>query len=420
MIGSGLCLTAKIPDDKIIRTYKTKISVVIPTYNAGDDFPELLGILSRQRGIDSVQIIIVDSGSSDETVDTAKWFRTDLIEIPNERFSHSYARNLGAAKADGDYILFMTQDAMPVDDFWMYRLVSVLEEHPDIAALSPVELPNGRGDLKYCADQWYHYKHMDVLDSDKITSLPKEQKFWPLRYCAVLCDVTCLIRRDIYMQFPYEGDFAEDLRLALALLRAGYKEAHISSVGVFHSHSRAIGYYMKRSFTDSRTVMPMFDDYPCGNNTKSAMIGNMFASLRKANGLIGQIEKTLTDKENLKGKLDGIINNIESGGIEEGDCFIPDDFVTGFLDDIKDAEKDDSIKYLTFEVVADNLKNVLFPYVLTAADGYDAGKLKKDIADSIYKIYAAHIGGLMSEYARWNEGKDEWLAKWMQILSKGV
>ena len=420
MSKNGLCLTAEIPESGIVATYEIKISVVIPTYNAGKDFPELMMILARQIGIRDIQMIIVDSGSSDETVETAKWFRADVIEIPNEEFSHSYARNLGAAKADGDYILFMTQDAMPTDDYWLYRLASVLVNHQDIAAVSPIELPNGRGDLKFCADGWHNYKCMNVLDCDKIGALPENQDYFSLRYNAVLCDVTCLIRRDIYMRFPYEGDFAEDLRLALQLLRAGYKEAQVSSVGVLHSHSRSIGYYMKRSFIDSRTLLNMFGDFPHGNYAREALIGNFFESLKMVNGVASKISETDVDAETAEEKLNAIIGCIKRDGIEEGEAYIPDDFVQSFLSDFSGENKNEDLKYLTYNVVKEQLEVIIFPYAVSVIDGYDPEKLKKDLVDSVYKIYASHIGCLTAEYAKYNEENDELLKKWIPKLSGGV
>ena len=420
MSERGLCLTAEIPETKIIPIYEIKISVVIPTFNAGKDFPELMMILSRQIGIRRMQIIIVDSGSTDETVETARWFKADIIEIPNEEFSHSHARNLGAAKADGDYILFMTQDAMPTDDYWMYRLASVLVNHPDIAAVSPVELPNGRGDLKFCADGWHNYKCMNVADCDKIGELPLNQDYFSLRYNSTLCDVTCLIRRDVYLRFPYKGDFAEDLRLALQLLRSGYKEAQVSSVGVLHSHSRSIGYYMKRSFIDSKTLLKMFDDFPHGNYAREPLIGNFFESLKMVNGVVGKISETDFTRENAEEKLNGIIDCIKQNGIDEGEAYIPDEFVSGFLSDLSNEEKNDDMKYITYNVVKEQLEVIIFPYALKVIEEYDMEKLKKDLIDSTYKIYASHIGCLTAEYAKYNEENDEILKKWIPLLSSGV
>ena len=101
------------------------VSVVIPTLNAGRYLPDLLQALHRQRRA-PLEVVIVDSGSSDATPEVAaadEWVR--WIEI--EHFTHGRARNLGAREARGDLVAFLTQDALPADACWLEELVRPLE-----------------------------------------------------------------------------------------------------------------------------------------------------------------------------------------------------------------------------------------------------------------------------------------------------
>src|ERR1700739_4142709 len=99
------CVEEKLP------LIDKKISVVIPTRNAGKEFPLLLRKLKVQKGIRACEIIIVDSGSSDDTVFFAKREGATVIEIPPQTFNHGSARNKGAEYATGDFLLFTVQDA---------------------------------------------------------------------------------------------------------------------------------------------------------------------------------------------------------------------------------------------------------------------------------------------------------------------
>ena len=122
------------------------VSVIIPTYNAGKTFNNLLSALYNQEKVEK-EIIIVDSGSTDGTVLTAKTMGCKLIEISQSEFSHSYSRNLGAENAENDYIVFMTQDAFPQDEYWLYNLINPLIKNQELVASTCIEQPRTDADL---------------------------------------------------------------------------------------------------------------------------------------------------------------------------------------------------------------------------------------------------------------------------------
>jgi hypothetical protein len=71
------------------------VTLFIPTCNAGPEFPEILGRMQDQRLDRSVEVLIVDSGSTDGTVEFLRRQPVRLIEIPNSQFNHGLTRNLG-------------------------------------------------------------------------------------------------------------------------------------------------------------------------------------------------------------------------------------------------------------------------------------------------------------------------------------
>ena len=103
--------------------------MVIPTLNAGPEFRPLLRKLFGQRGVREVEVVVVDSGSKDGTVELAREHGAVVVEIPPSEFSHSHARNLGARAAGGDWLLFMVQDAYPIGELWMHGMASYLRDH---------------------------------------------------------------------------------------------------------------------------------------------------------------------------------------------------------------------------------------------------------------------------------------------------
>ena len=71
-----------------------QISIVIPTYNAGIQFDQMLDRLRNQRYIKPVEIVIIDSGSTDNTLKIAEKHKAHIYKIKHEDFSHSFARNM--------------------------------------------------------------------------------------------------------------------------------------------------------------------------------------------------------------------------------------------------------------------------------------------------------------------------------------
>src|SRR5690349_20655988 len=87
----------------------SSVTVAIPTLNAGANFAETLAAVRNQRIERGLQLLICDSGSSDETVAIARAHDAQVITIPRERFSHGGTRNLLMSEARGEHVAFLTQ-----------------------------------------------------------------------------------------------------------------------------------------------------------------------------------------------------------------------------------------------------------------------------------------------------------------------
>lgn len=241
--------------------YDGTVSVVIPTFNAGAEVKRLIQVLQNQEDVARVEIVIVDSESRDGTADLAESLGARVIRIKQSEFSHSYARNLGAQHATGDYLLFMTQDAFPNGSKWIAGLMQpVLREN--VTAVSCLERARPECDLLGRVAIWIHAEYMGILETDRIMKLPKNQSHDSIRRNGQLNDVTCLVNRERFLQFLYRGDYAEDLDLGIRLIRAGDKLALLSSVQVIHSHTRPAFYHLKRTLVDVKTMKRILPNMP--------------------------------------------------------------------------------------------------------------------------------------------------------------
>ncbi|HAG09565.1 MAG TPA: hypothetical protein DCK87_08420, partial [Desulfotomaculum sp.] len=248
-------------DVKIVPSDDAIISVIIPTKNAGSNFANLITVLKNQEGIKEIEIVIVDSGSTDETLDIAREYGIRIIEIQPESFTHSYSRNLGASEATGNYLLFTVQDALPPSKTWLYELLKVIKDN-DVVAVSCAEIPREDADLFYKVICWNHYKYLEVDKGDRIFFKPQPENYQTLRKNGQLSDIACLIPKNVFEKYQYRLDYAEDLDLGIRLIKDGYKLAFLSSVRIVHSHNRPAYYFLKRGYIDQLFLSNNFSDYP--------------------------------------------------------------------------------------------------------------------------------------------------------------
>lgn len=237
-----------------------KISVIVPTKNAGTTFPFLMKVLRLQEGFREIEIIIVDSGSTDDTLEIADRNNAKIVKIKPAEFSHSFARNLGAESATGDFLLFTVQDALPPSSKWLYGLFQVLNNQ-NVVAVSCAETPREDADLFYRQICWNHYNFLGINDTDRIFSLPKKLDNISLRQNAQLSDLANLISREVFNNYQYRLGYAEDLDLGIRLIKDGYKIAFLGSIRIIHSHNRSPYYFLKRGYVDNLFLSNVFDDY---------------------------------------------------------------------------------------------------------------------------------------------------------------
>jgi rhamnosyltransferase len=103
------------------------ISVVVPVKDGGGAFVRCLDGIARQQVDDEVEVVVVDSGSSDGSVDRARERGATVHEIAPEDFGHGRTRNLGARLSRGEVLVFTTQDAVAADERWLATLVAALD-----------------------------------------------------------------------------------------------------------------------------------------------------------------------------------------------------------------------------------------------------------------------------------------------------
>ena len=135
------------------------VTIVIPTKNAGRLFEKVLKKVFAQETTYEYEVICVDSGSSDNTIEIIKKFPCKLYEIPASEFGHGKTRNYGASKGTGEYIVFITQDAMPASSKWLQNFIDAMKSDPEIVGGFGIHYPYPDCNVIDKRDLYYHFKN---------------------------------------------------------------------------------------------------------------------------------------------------------------------------------------------------------------------------------------------------------------------
>ena len=219
-----------------------KISIVFLLFNGlSDHFEETLSSVRRQCCLCDMEMIAIDSGSTDGTVEFVKK-QNDIIlhEISNDEFGHGRTRQMGVRLSQGEYIVFLTQDATPRDNQWLSELVRKIESDREIVAVSSRISPREDAMLirKYnVLSEWCASDRSFVIDSCE------------KRYR--LHDISTIYRREFLEEFNFDDvEFGEDVLIAKKALQNGFKIAFCSGSVVLHSHNYDIIPVYRRNVVD--------------------------------------------------------------------------------------------------------------------------------------------------------------------------
>jgi rhamnosyltransferase len=240
----------------------TKVSIVIPTLNAGPEFEELLERVSVQEGDFDREILVVDSGSTDGTVELARRYGATVHQIPKTEFDHGATRNLGISLARGEYVALTVQDAAPLDERWLATMVENLEHDEYVAGVYSRQIPREESSaltrvlINDLATASLERREQFAESPERYRKMPPRKR----RRLALFDDVSSCLRRSVWEELPYEKtDFGEDIRWGKRVVEAGYKIVYEPRSAVFHSHERGAIYDLKRYYMDQRVLLELFE-----------------------------------------------------------------------------------------------------------------------------------------------------------------
>jgi rhamnosyltransferase len=206
------------------------ISVIIPTHNAEPYINGLLKSLSEQTA--SCEIIVIDSSSRDNTIRIADSYKVKTRIIVKGEFDHGGTRNLAVKEARGDILVFLTQDAIPANEYFLEKLIQPLAD-PQIAATYGRQIPRSDAKPTEKFTRSFNYPETPLLkDMNSISELGIKTFFF-----SNVCSAVRKSQFEKLRGFTEKVIMNEDMLLAGKLIKKGYKIAYAPEAVVIHSHN---------------------------------------------------------------------------------------------------------------------------------------------------------------------------------------
>lgn len=223
------------------------ISVIIPVKNGEATLEKCLAGIYSQSIADQVEVIILDSGSTDASVTICSKFPVRIIPVEPSTFNHGLTRNFGAAVSNGDYLYFTVQDARIAEKDMLHNMRAHFSDTAVQAVVGMQAIPS---DPDKNPAVWFNRISEPVVE---IRHFP-ENTFLKLgpneQYVLSNWDnVNAMYRRSAIEQVPFRNtSFSEDWIWANDALCLGMKIIRDPSLVVYHYHHQNFSYTLKEQY----------------------------------------------------------------------------------------------------------------------------------------------------------------------------
>ena len=196
-------------------------SIVIRAYNEEKHIGRLLEGIQHQTARD-VEVILVDSGSSDSTVSIAESFGAKTVHIPPQEFTFGRSLNLGIRAALSEFIVIASAHVYPVYPDWLASLLHPFEDDGVALTYGKQRAPES---AKFSEQQIFHQWYPDV-------SKPRQET-------AFCNNANTALRRSLWQQNSYDETLTglEDLAWAKWVKEQGYIIAYVAEAEIIHVHN---------------------------------------------------------------------------------------------------------------------------------------------------------------------------------------
>lgn len=220
-----------------------KFSLVIPTYKPGDEFSELLQKISVQT-LKPERIIIINTESKylqDSLY--AGICNVEVYHISKDEFDHGGTRDMGLKMTEEDFVVFMTQDAVPHDEFLFEELLKPFSDET-VGVVYARQAGDENCNIIENFTREFNYPDYDIVKSKAQLSEMGIKTYFSSDVCAAY-------RKALYLEnggFEINTIFNEDSLYAAKIIGQDKKVVYASKAVVVHYHNYKLMQYLKRNF----------------------------------------------------------------------------------------------------------------------------------------------------------------------------
>lgn len=228
-------------------------SIVIPTLNGGALFKRCLQAIRDQEFDGRIELVVIDSGSTDGTAERAEAAGAAVIRIPPDQFHHADTRNLALRHTACEHVVFMVQDAIPATPTWLQTLNRLLCDFSVAAAYGrPIAHEAAGVYARFEADGISRYLGSEPYLQELSGAGAYSKMSFEEAYRITRLDNVCAIyRREALIRCPFPRvPYAEDMAWARQALLGGAKILYSPEALVKHSHERSPAYIFRRHVVD--------------------------------------------------------------------------------------------------------------------------------------------------------------------------
>jgi rhamnosyltransferase len=220
------------------KTKKYSIGVAIRTWNEAAFLGRCIDMLKRQKSdlIGSMEILVIDSYSTDGTIEISEREGCSLIEIPKEEFNYGGSLNSGIELLKKDLILILSAHAIPQSENFLHELNKPFED-PKVAGTYSRQ------------DPWPNALFIEKVRIAKTFDKQPRTFTTPGNPEIHFSNVASCIRRTFWVNQKFQPiPSSEDFFWAEDMLKSGYKILYIPSVSVYHSHNDSCSQFARRNY----------------------------------------------------------------------------------------------------------------------------------------------------------------------------
>jgi glycosyltransferase involved in cell wall biosynthesis len=214
------------------------VSVILRVKNEGQTLESVLQALLAQDYPSTIEPVIVDSGSTDNTLDIAHKYHCKVVNLKSRDFTFGKALNMGYREAGGEIFVNLSGHSIPLNTQFLKNLIEPYRDPLVMATFGrnvplPEACPSEARDLEF----WYPDKWLDVPERFSNGNASLRKSVWEKR------------------RFNEEVTGSEDIIWAKEIISSGFKIVYVPVADVYHSHSNSLKYAFERRFRETKAIV---------------------------------------------------------------------------------------------------------------------------------------------------------------------